>query len=218
MPVWIKPFDFADPLTIRQRRLPHWRQDGCAYFVTCHLGDSLPASILRLWAEVRENWLRLHPLPWTPSETAEHHGRFTEAMERHLDAGRGSCVLRNPECAQAVVDTLVHGDASEYDLGTFVIMPTHLHLLVLPRLGIDLSKLTETWERISARHINRLLGRRGSLWGEDCYDHIVRTDKELARIDTYIQRNPVTAGLRSNEYVLGGSIDDWEFLPHGASA
>ena len=218
MPVLIKPFDFTDPMTIRQRRLPHWRQDGCAYFVTCHLGDSLPGGLLRLWAGVRDSWLLQHPLPWTPTEAAEYHGRFTEAMERHLDAGRGSCALRNTECAQAVVDTLVHGDGKEYDLGTFVTMPSHIHLLAVPRSGVELSDLATTWERISARRINRLLERYGKLWAEHVYDHIVRNRKELERIDCYTRQNPTKAGLREGDFVAGGSIEGWEFLKPGVSA
>ena len=207
MAVSIKPFDFADPLIMYERRLPHWRQEGCAYFVTCHLGDSLPAGILRLWAEVRENWLKHHPLPWSQEVGREYRERFTEAMERHLDAGRGSCVLRKPGCAQCVVDTLLHDDSNQYDLGRFVVMPNHVHLLVVPRRGVELSDLTETWERISARRINRLLERHGRLWDRDAYDHIVRDEKELARIDKYIRDNPVKAGLRDHEFVLGGTID-----------
>jgi len=82
MPVWIKPFDHADPLVIRQRQLPHWRQDGCAYFVTCHLGDSLPANILRLWTEIRRNWLELHPPPWSDATP----GSTTSALRRKWSA------------------------------------------------------------------------------------------------------------------------------------
>jgi REP element-mobilizing transposase RayT len=218
MRVTIKPFDHADPLTIRQRRLPHWRQDGCAYSLTCHLGDSLPTHILQLWSGVRGHWLDLHPPPWTDAEASEYHERFTEQMERHLDAGCGSCVLRRPECAQAVVDTLAHGDGAQYDLGTFVVMPNHVHLLVVPRPGHDLSDLTHAWERISAHRINRALGRRGSLWSEDAYDHIVRDQAELERTDAYVRQNPEKAGLQQGMFVLGGSTEGWVFLPSNGLA
>ena len=211
MPVVVKSFDFADPLTIRHRHLPHWRQDGCAYFVTHHLCDSLPASILRLWSEVRGNWLDLHPLPWSDAEAVEYHERFTEEMERHLDAGRGSCVLRNAECARVVADTLLHGDGSEYDLGTFVVMPNHVHAMVVPRPGVDLSVLAKAWKSVSTRRINRVMGRRGSLWAEEGHDHIVRNAADLERIDAYIRRNPEKAGLREGMFLLDGSIADWRF-------
>jgi len=214
MPVLVKPFDYADPLLIRQGLLPHWYQDGCAYFVTCHLGDALPAHILREWAEVRRNWLELHPPPWTAAEAIEYHERFTVEMERHLNAGRGSCALRSPECAQALVETLTHDHGTAYDLGTFVVMPNHMHLLVVPGKGVQLPDLTATWEQISARRINRSTGGKGRVWARDAYDHIVRNGEELRRIDAYIRRNPEKAGVREWNVVLGGSIEDWEFLPN----
>ena len=213
MSVLIQPLDFGAPLTVRQRLLPHWLQDGCAYFVTCHLGDSLPTPILRLWDSVRQNWLARHPLPWSGPEAAEYHERFTEEMERHLDAGRGSCALQQRACAQALLDTLAKGDGARYDLGTYAVMPNHLHLLVVPRPGVELMRLTENWQRVSALRINRRLGGRGSLWGRDSYDHIVRNAKELSRIDAYIRGNPRKAGLPEGSVLAGGSIDGWTVLP-----
>ncbi len=211
MSVTIKPFDFADPLIIKEQRLPHWRQNGCAYFVTCHLGDSLPVGLLRLWSEVRQNWLKHHPSPWSQEEAMEYRERFTETMEGYLDAGTGSCALRNPACAQCVADTLLYDNGNQYDLGSFVVMPNHMHLLVVPRVGVELSDIKEAWERISARRINQLLGRRGRLWSREAYDHIVRNEKECMRIDKYIRNNPVKANLRDDEFVLGGEIDCWTF-------
>jgi hypothetical protein len=33
-PAWFVPFDELHAVRIYQRNLPHWRQDGCTYFVT----------------------------------------------------------------------------------------------------------------------------------------------------------------------------------------
>ena len=133
-------------------------------------------------------------------------------MEGYLDAGAGSCALRMPACAKFLVDTLLHDDGNQYTLGSFVIMPNHVHLLVVPLGNVELSDIISAWERISARHINRIMGRSGRLWSRDSYDHIVRNEKELIRIDRYIQNNPVKAKLRKDEFVLGGTIDNWTFL------
>jgi type I restriction enzyme R subunit len=134
-------------------------------------------------------------------------------MEHRLDAGRGSCALRKQVCAQAVADALRHGHGCEYDLGTFVIMPNHMHVLVVPRPGKDLADIVSTWEQVSARRVNRLTGRRGRLWAADAYDRILRDEKELRRIDAYIRQNPGKAALREERYILCGNIDGWEFLP-----
>jgi hypothetical protein len=44
------------------RHLPHWRQTGTTYFVTFRQDDSIPASILAEWADVRARWYRAHEL------------------------------------------------------------------------------------------------------------------------------------------------------------
>jgi hypothetical protein len=44
------------PVTIYQRHLPHWRQDGASYFVTCRLADSLPQVKLQELAALKREW------------------------------------------------------------------------------------------------------------------------------------------------------------------
>jgi len=61
-----------------------------------------------------------------------------------------------------------------------------------------------TWERISAHHINRIVGRKGRLWAKDSYDHIVRNEEELKRIDAYVRRNPEKANLGKAFLFLAG--------------
>ena len=48
------------PITVYQRHLPHWRQDGATYFVTFRLADSLPQSKLDELAALKEAWGRRH--------------------------------------------------------------------------------------------------------------------------------------------------------------
>jgi putative transposase len=59
---------FVDPyghIRVTKNRLPHWQQNGAVYFVTFQLADALPQSVLELWAEERNIWLKWHPLPGT---------------------------------------------------------------------------------------------------------------------------------------------------------
>jgi hypothetical protein len=46
-PAWFVPFDELRAVRIYQRNLPHWRQDGCTYFVAFRLRDSIPESVQR---------------------------------------------------------------------------------------------------------------------------------------------------------------------------
>ena len=48
-----QPFNPRAEMTLYRRDLPHWRQEGCTYFVTFCLADSIPRSIWRAWQEER---------------------------------------------------------------------------------------------------------------------------------------------------------------------
>ena len=211
MEVRLRSFDFGNPTVCRNRNLPHWEQPGVAYFVGFRLGDSLPKHFLQSWDSVRKHWLDLHPPPWSRAEQEEYNARFHARVERYLDAGQGSCVLRTPACADALEETMIRGNGSLYLLGSWVIMPNHVHALVVPCGGSSLRDTLGAWRSISARKINRLLGRTGRLWSTEAFDHIVRNAAELERIDAYIKRNPEKAGLPPGAYRLGGNVSDWTF-------
>ena len=49
MPLEFTPFSEDRPVRIYRTNLPHWRQDGCTYFITFRLADSSPQEILDVW-------------------------------------------------------------------------------------------------------------------------------------------------------------------------
>ena len=98
------------PLRIYQRHLPHWRQEGATYFVTFRLGDSLPQAKLDELAGLRKEWERLHPPPQPNAAWEKLAREMAERVERWLDQGHGSCVLKHPHLAAHVVNTLHHFD------------------------------------------------------------------------------------------------------------
>ena len=48
---------------------------------------------------------------------------------------------------------------------------------------------------VSARQINQLFGRRGSLWQDESFDRVLRSDEDVYKKGEYIAQNPVRAGL-----------------------
>src|SRR4029077_4768362 len=74
----------------------------------------------------------------------------------------------------------------------WVLMPNHVHALVLPRLPL---RVILRWVQGSTvRKSNQLLGRTGQpFWQDESYDHWVRNQMEFDRIVRYIEENPVTA-------------------------
>src|SRR5437762_3782894 len=73
-------------------------------------------------------------------------------------------------------------------------MANHVHLLITPL--VEVSKITHSLKRFTAREANRLLGFTGQpFWQDESYDHLVRQAGEFDRISLYVENNPVSAGL-----------------------
>lgn len=118
-------------------------------------------------------------------------------MDRLLDETRtGPQYLSMPEVAEVVVATLKRGDAmhGHYELHSYVVMPNHVHMLVTPR--VIRARWLGPLKGFTAFEANKILGRRGeAFWQGESYDHLVRRNGELGRIQRYIENNPVKAGL-----------------------
>jgi primosomal protein N' (replication factor Y) len=183
--------------------LPHWRQANKLYFVTFRLNDSVAQNVLDAWKKEREIWLNLHPAPWSSDDRAEYHRRFTQRMEDLLDAGHGSCSLARPEIVQIVEDAFCHFDGTRYQLGDFVIMPNHVHLLVRPAEDEPLEKIIQSWKTFTSKAANKLLSTQGAFWREEYFDHIVRSEAQLEKISAYIRENPAKAKLKEGRFRLG---------------
>ncbi len=182
--------------------LPHWQQKGTVYFITFRLGDAIPARLRAQWEDQREIWLRFHPEPWNAEIEQEYHKRFSSAIERWLDAGHGSCLLRRSDCTRIVDDTLRHFDGDRLALISSVVMPNHVHALLVQNPRYPLEDLLRSWKTFTARSINKLLGRSGSLWQRSYFDRLVRDDKHFRNCVRYIRRNPERAHLIASEYIL----------------
>ena len=77
---------------------------------------------------------------------------------------------------------------------TYAIMANHVHVLLEPATPI--AQITKLIKGKTAREANRILNLTGTrFWQHESFDHWVRNEAELLRIRTYIESNPVTAGL-----------------------
>jgi REP element-mobilizing transposase RayT len=187
-----------------RRRLPHLDETGPPVFLTWRLHGSLPPH---------------RSFPDTLSS-----GQAFAAMDRLLDQARaGPFYLRQPALADMVVEA-IHCNGivlGHYTLHAFVVMPNHVHLLVTP--AVALSKLTKSLKGITAKRANAMLALTGSpFWQEESYDHLVRQGGEFDKIHSYIEENPVRAGLvtAASEYrwssagwATGGSPADQGVRP-----
>src|SRR4029077_12232653 len=192
-----RAFDPHGELRHRKRNLPHSEQAGATYFVTFRLADAVPQNLLRQWKQELETWLEFHPDPWDTATKYEYQKRFQEERERWLDQGHGECLFKQAAVATVIANSLRHFDSQRYVLDAFVIMPNHVHVLVQPTDSHSLAAILHSWKSFSAKEINRLLGRDGTVWQDENYDRIVRDFDELAHYRSYIARNPAQAQLRA---------------------
>ncbi len=184
------------------RDLPHWQQKGVYCFVTWRLADALSQSQLNQWQDEKQAWLRLHPEPWDEATEHAYHQRFTQQMEDWLDAGAGSCLFRDSIYAGIVADALHHFDGERYALDSFVVMPNHVHALFSLYKEMLLEDVMKSWKGWTAREINRLQNRSGTVWSANYRDRLIRNAEHMMRCRDYIRKNPQKAKLREGEYVL----------------
>jgi len=206
---------------IQRRHLPHWFQAGTAVFVTFRTEDSLPKSAVRRMQQTLLDWIKARNLPvelaqaflqrpaaeyeehlhsLSPEDRAAYYKQTARLLHWELDSCHGACPFRQPELALIVAEHLKYFDGQRYDLDCFVIMPNHVHAIVQFRPGYDLKLIGQSWQRLSARRINKLLGRSGPVWQREPFDHLIRSGRQFQYLRHYIKENPNAAHLSSGEY------------------
>jgi type I restriction enzyme R subunit len=209
-------FEFFDPneaYRVSMGSLPHWFQPGVTYFMTFRTDDSIPPKVAVEWRQRQRDWLCSHGIDqdrpdWeqslrTLSDVAydTFHRTFSREFLAYLDRGYGQCVLRRPEMARIVAESLHHFDGKRYQLGDYVIMPNHVHLLMCLLGDTDIELQCYSWKKFTAGKINQVLDRAGRFWQEESFDHLVRTPEDFERFQQYIAENGPKAGLREGEYL-----------------
>ncbi len=106
-----------------------------------------------------------------------------------------------------MVERLLFKHGIEYDLGDWVVMPNHVHVLLQPLGEKPLYEILQPIKGVSARNINKMIGRAGTLWMEESFSHIVRSLEQLKKLQRYIQGNPLKAGLAEGTF---GHEQRWE--------
>lgn len=173
--------------------LPHFDGGWTAQFITFNLADAVPKRLLNQWKM---------ELPRKRSK--EEHAELFRKIERGLDRGFGECFLRRPDIAAIVEETLRLFHGKKYSLLHWVIMPNHVHLIIVPKSNVSLSSIMHSLKSFTAKEANRMLGRRGKFWNNDYFDRCIRNEAHFIRTVKYIEMNPVKARLCS-------SPEDWPF-------
>ena len=173
--------------------LPHFDGREITQTINLRLSDSLPKAILKKWE--RE-------LAESPSASVE--AVLRRRIEHYLDQGYGSCCLKDNRVAATVQESLLHFDDQRYRLWAWVLMPNHVHILMTPHRSWSLSEIMKSFKSYTSHEANKILGRSGKFWMEDYFDRYIRDEKHFASAITYIENNPVKAGLCRRP-------EDWPF-------
>jgi len=191
---------FYDPSAEKEthsRNLPHWQQVQRLYFVTFRLADSIPQERLEQIKAQRKEWNCRNSQPYSESQLVEYYMLFSKRVEDWLDDHYGKCVLGLPECRSIVADAMEYFNGKRYELDHWVIMPNHVHVLVMPLAEHVLSDICHNWKSYTAHQINKCLGNVGQLWQHESFDHIVRSEMQLEKFREYIGANASKCPQRS---------------------
>lgn len=164
--------------TYYRNRLPHIVPLGGCFFITFCTYDSIPIHMAISRKE--ENFIG----------TFKKHDSIYDRRQPHFD-------LTQPDLAKIITNTIKKYDQNFYELLYYCIMPNHVHLVINTGFREDpvhLSKIMYWIKWGSSIEINKMLNRSGVFWQKDSYDHVIRSDRELAAIGAYILENPVKAG------------------------
>ena len=189
---------------IRNRgRLPHWEKDEGLYFITFHLADSLPRSVLAKIADrhrILENDKHNHA-NLLPDQKALLAGYSHARIEEYFDRGAGSCPFLDMRIAGAMAAALRFREGKHYRLLAWCVMPNHVHVVARLFPGQELAKVVKAWKNFSAKAANLVLGRKGQFWQREYYDRLIRNGDELDRAIGYVIENPTKAELKNWTWV-----------------
>ena len=213
----IQVFDRRQEYAVFERRLPHWAQAGTIAFLTWRTWDSIPQAALDRWLAERARWLRAHGIDpeaadWQRKLADLDRPLFQEFQlliadrwNDHLDECHGACVLRRPELAAIVRDSLLHFDGDRYELTDFVVIPNHVHVLAAFPDANSMLTQCDSWKHFTAVKINREVQCKGRFWQQDGFDHLVRSLEQFEYLQRYIADNPFKARLKPGQFVVYSS-------------
>lgn len=144
-----------------------------------------------------------------------HHRKWFARYEEILHLAEvGPRWLKDPAIAQIVYDAFLFRDGEIFRLHAFCIMSNHVHAVFTPFLDErsirevprsrplryesdqpPLEVIMQSLKGYTARKANVVLGRTGTFWEVESFDHEIRDSDEHDRIVSYTLNNPVKAGL-----------------------
>ena len=112
-------------------------------------------------------------------------------------------ILSSPKVAQIVFDSFQWlENEGRIRWICIMIMPDHIHTVIQLGCNQTLARVMHSLKSFTAREINMLHNKAGSVWQEEYYDRGVRGEESLNEIIQYCYDNPVRKRLvkRARDY------------------
>ncbi len=127
-------------------------------------------------------------------EINDSSGKRFLGFDNLLDqAQTGPLWLKDGRIAECVISQLhVLHHKEKFLLSAYVVMANHVHVLLVPTTP----QITQQIKGVTAHDANPILRHTDTpFWQDESFDHWIRNPEEWQAIRTYIEANPVTAGL-----------------------
>jgi len=131
---------------------------------------------------------------------------LVEGATYHVTSRTNAKVMAFSEKLGRKIMLLMLSEAKEkygFVLHNFCIMPNHIHLLITPEAGTNLSNILHWVKLTSSKSWNRTYNSSDHLWGGRFFSRVIKDPDDYLAVSEYIDQNPIKAGLVSN-------ADEWD--------
>lgn len=194
------PPDPTLPSAKSTRRRPHYYPGGATYVIGMRLAGSVTRPAIRRLRELVRVYGRDIPPHLYWEATAEERVGFRK-LRAGLDSRRdlnGPFHLHHSEaCRRVLLEAVAFREGAHYETIALSVMPNHVHWVVRHRSReLHMGELLYRLRKFTGRRSNEVLGLTGQpYWEREGYDHVVRTQRELAAQVRYTLHNPVACRL-----------------------
>jgi putative transposase len=114
-------------------------------------------------------------------------------------ANRQEFILNSDKMKEMMLEIIKRAKKKyQFQIKNFCIMSNHIHLLIRPSSGENLSRIMQWILSVFAVCYNRIYGHHGHVWYDRFKSKVVESFRQFLRVFQYIMDNPVRAGIVKN--------------------
>jgi putative transposase len=112
-------------------------------------------------------------------------------------ANRNEFILNQPGMKEALLDVISRARKRwRFNISNFCLMGNHIHLMITPQHGENLSRIMQWILSVFAIKFNKFLGYKGHVWYDRFRSKIIENFQQFLNTFLYVSENPVKAEIR----------------------